>query len=64
MTDLLHAQFPEGIQTYRAVSGEYPRQLDHVFVSNNLASACGISIYDSSEVLKMSDHNPVILDFC
>jgi len=62
MTDLLHAQFPEGIQTFRAVRGEYPWQLDHVFVSNKLASTCDISVHDSSEVHKMSDHNPVILD--
>lgn len=62
MVDLLHRDFPDGVQTYRSVRGNFPWQLDHVFVSKSLASRCTVEVLDNSAVRELSDHNPILIE--
>lgn len=62
MVDLVHRDFPNGVQTYRSVRGSFPWQLDHFFVSERLADSCISQVLESHEIRKLSDHNPIVVD--
>jgi len=61
MTDLLLRDFPEFIQTYRSVRGNFPWQLDHAFISNSLAKHASAHVVSNKEIEQLSDHNPVVV---
>ena len=64
LVDLVALHFDEPPQTYKAVRGSYPWQLDHVFVSGgSLESFSRPQIDSSVEVDLISDHRPIIVNF-
>jgi len=62
LTDLLVKKYPDGVQTYKSVRGDFPWQLDHAFVSNGLASTANAFVSEIGLTQGLSDHNPVIVD--
>jgi exonuclease III len=62
MTDLLFRNYPDGVQTYKAVRGDFPWQLDHAFVSNNLAAKSKATVDRIGLEKGFSDHNPIVID--
>jgi exonuclease III len=62
MTDLLLRDYPEYVQTYRAVRGNFPWQLDHAFASTKHSKRIRSTVFNSSEIESLSDHNPVVVD--
>ena len=64
MVDLVSEHYTEPPQTYRAVRGSYPWQLDHVFVSQaSLTDFAKPEVDDSAQVDLISDHRPVVTHF-
>jgi len=64
LVDLVWAHFSESPQTYRAVRGNFPWQLDHLFVSRDSLSNFSKPVVDASaEVDSISDHRPVVTNF-
>lgn len=62
MTDLLFQKYPDGVQTYKSVRGNFPWQLDHAFVSNKLAERASVYVDQIGLERGLSDHNPVVVD--
>jgi endonuclease/exonuclease/phosphatase family metal-dependent hydrolase len=62
LTDLLQRDFPEGIQTYQAVRGNFPWQLDHAFVSASVQRRFTSDVLSGDHLRQLSDHNPVIVE--
>lgn len=64
LVDLVGAHFTESPQTYRAVRGNFPWQLDHIFVSQaNFEDFAKPEVDDSAQVDSISDHRPVVTHF-
>jgi hypothetical protein len=64
MVDLVSEHYSEPPQTYRAVRGNYPWQLDHIFVSKvSFSSFSKPEVDDSAQVDSISDHRPVVTHF-
>lgn len=60
--DCVRKFYPEPIQTHRHIRSKYPWELDHMFASSGLyKSLKSLVIPDTTE---LSDHNPIIADFC
>jgi len=62
MTDLLRRDYPECVQTYRSVRGNFPWQLDHAFVSSPAAQRVTAQVLTTKEIDAMSDHRPIVLE--
>ena len=62
MTDLLIRDYPDYVQTYRAVRGNFPWQLDHAFASNSVAGKMIANVVSNPVIESLSDHNPVVID--
>ncbi len=63
LVDLVAHHFEEPPQTYRAVRGSYPWQLDHIFVSGgSRESFSRPEVVASVEVDLISDHRPLVTD--
>ncbi len=62
LTDLLHRDFPEGVQTYHSVRGNFPWQLDHAFVSSSVQNRFTSEVLTGEHLRKFSDHNPLIVE--
>jgi hypothetical protein len=61
LVDLVAHHFDEAPQTYRAVRGSYPWQLDHIFVSaSHIAKFNEVRVDASIEADAISDHRPVV----
>jgi endonuclease/exonuclease/phosphatase family metal-dependent hydrolase len=62
LTDLLHRDYPDGIQTYKSVRGSFPWQLDHAFMSNKVANRARAYVESGRQLESLSDHYPVVID--
>jgi len=64
LVDCIALHYPEGIQTYRHNRGKFPWQLDHLYCSNKgFGELSSLEVIENAEILKLSDHNPVIATF-
>jgi len=64
LVDCIALHYPEGIQTYRHNRGKFPWQLDHLYCSNKgFGELSSLEVIGNAEILKLSDHNPVIATF-
>lgn len=64
LTDLVDLHYENAPQTYRAVRGNYPWQLDHVYVSTSSRADFGKPwVDDSPEADSISDHRPIVFDY-
>lgn len=64
LVDLVAHHFDEPPQTYRAVRGNFPWQLDHLFVSQGGLNNFSKPVVDASaQVDSISDHRPVVTTF-
>lgn len=62
--DCLRKRLPEHVQTYRHNRGNYPWELDHMFATPELNKRLKlINVYLDDNILKLSDHNPIVADF-
>ena len=63
MVDLVSEHYSEPPQTYRAVRGNYPWQLDHIFVSKgSFSNFSKPEVVDTAFVDAISDHRPLVTD--
>jgi endonuclease/exonuclease/phosphatase (EEP) superfamily protein YafD len=62
MTDLLLKEYPDGVQTYRPVRGDFPWQLDHAFASTQLSTGMKAEVASSAQIEQLSDHNPIVVE--
>ena len=62
MTDLLLRDYPDFVQTYRAVRGDFPWQLDHAFASTRMAGRMKVEVVTNAGIEQLSDHSPVVVD--
>ena len=64
LVDLVAHHFDEPPQTYRAVRGSYPWQLDHVFVTESqLGSFTEVHVDSSPGADAISDHRPLVCEY-
>ena len=62
LEDLLLRDYPEYVQTYRPVRGNFPWQLDHAFASRKVSHRLKTIVISGPAVDSLSDHNPIVVD--
>ena len=63
LIDCLGSFHEELVQTYRHNQGNEPWQLDYLFLSERLEDKLeNCYVIDESNVMKLSDHNPVVAE--
>lgn len=62
--DCVEKYYPEFTRTHRHSRSKFPWQIDHMFVTKGLYNKLSsLLVLEDSEVVKRSDHNPIIADF-
>ena len=62
--DCVEKYYPDFTRTHRHNRSKFPWQIDHMFVTEGLfEKLSSLLVLEDSEVVKRSDHNPIIADF-
>ena len=63
-SDCMRKFHSEPVQTFRAVRGDYPWELDHMFATKELYKSLeSIEVISDQKVVSLSDHNPICANF-
>ncbi len=64
LEELMPKYYPDGVQTFRHSTSAVPWQIDHLFVSESLASNVeSVEVTDNDLVRRASDHFPIVMKF-
>ena len=62
--DCIAETYTDYVQTHRHNLSKFPWQIDHFFVSEKLfKSLTNLEVIENEEILKLSDHNPIVAEF-